>query len=72
MNNEKQNCYGEVVENLQLYGNCSSKVEKDENGNCYKSCPYECSDSHLMLTVGMIHNVWVVVLRNLESIVMVL
>ena len=45
MNNEKQNCMGGCREPTQLYGNCSSKVEKDENGNCYKSCPYECSDS---------------------------
>ena len=36
---------GGCREPTQLYGNCSSQVEKDENGNCYKTCPYECSDS---------------------------
>jgi hypothetical protein len=28
----------------EIYGNCSSEVEKDENGNCYKKCPYKCND----------------------------
>jgi len=43
--NEKENCVSGCREPTQLYGNCSSQVEKDENGNCYKTCPYECSDS---------------------------
>lgn len=43
--NEKENCMNGCKEPTQLYGNCSSQVEKDENGNCYKTCPYECSDS---------------------------
>ena len=45
MQNEKQSCMEGCREPTQLYGNCSSKIEKDENGNCYKNCPYECSDS---------------------------
>ena len=43
--NEKENCMTGCREPTQLYGNCSSEVEKDENGNCYKTCPYECSDA---------------------------
>ena len=72
MNNEKQNCMGGCREPTQLYGNCSSKVEKDKNGIVIKVVLMSVVILHLMLTVGMIHNVWVVVLRNLESIVMVL
>ena len=45
MQNEKQSCMGGCREPTQLYGNCSSQIEKDDNGNCYKTCPYECSDS---------------------------
>lgn len=43
--NDKDNCMSGCNAPTQLYGNCSSQVEKDENGNCYKTCPYECSDS---------------------------
>ena len=43
--NEKQDCMTGCRNPTQLYGNCSSEIEKDENGNCYKKCPYECSDS---------------------------
>ena len=43
--NEKENCVSGCKEPTQIYGNCSSQVEKDENGNCYKTCPYECSDA---------------------------
>lgn len=43
--NEKENCMTGCKQPTQLYGNCSSQVEKDANGNCYKTCPYECSDA---------------------------
>tara|TARA_B100000925_G_scaffold289339_1_gene272015 strand:+ start:4042 stop:5019 length:978 start_codon:yes stop_codon:yes gene_type:complete len=43
--NEKDNCMTGCKAPTQLYGNCSSQIEKDENGNCYKTCPYECSDA---------------------------
>lgn len=43
--NEQENCMTGCKQPTQLYGNCSSQVEKDENGNCYKTCPYECSDA---------------------------
>jgi len=29
----------------KIYGNCNSKVEKDNQGRCYKTCPYECPNS---------------------------
>lgn len=40
---ENNDCKG-CGEAKKMYGNCSSKIEKDENGNCYKTCPYKCID----------------------------
>lgn len=28
----------------KIKGNCGSKIYKDNNGQCYKLCPYECTD----------------------------
>jgi len=43
--NNKKDCMKGCKSPTQIYGNCSSKIEKDDQGNCYKTCPFECSDS---------------------------
>ena len=37
------NCNGCGKPN-KMYGNCTSTINKDDNGNCYKKCPYKCND----------------------------
>ena len=42
---ESSSCTRGCSSPSKIYGNCSSKVEKDEQGRCYKTCPYECPSS---------------------------
>ncbi len=45
VSNKEQKCMDGCNPPEKLYGNCSNKIEKDSDGNCYKTCPYECNDS---------------------------
>ena len=40
----KKDCLDGCVKPKKLSDNCSEKVFKDKKGNCFKKCPYECSD----------------------------